>query len=317
MPTFIKTGFWEKSCRDCKGYKGWLNLDELIQSEGLVGPQGPQGVQGPQGIQGVQGIQGPQGETGAALTVLGSYPDLAAFQAGAGGDPGEPGTAWIIESDGSLYVWNTATNAWDDVGDLQGPAGPQGPQGIQGEQGPQGVQGIQGPAGTPGLYAQTANSTVVTDTTVETSLINGGVGTLTVPANGFSVGDSFRAILGGVINATNNQTIRVRVKAGAIVLLDSGLQNLGSAVTNDVWSLNVDFTIRQVGVAGVASIVSLGSFHYTKTNNASVQGFGFNTINTTTFDTTVSNTLDITVQWGSASTGNNIYSDVFVLNKIY
>lgn len=317
MPTFIKTGFWEKSCRDCKGYKGWLNLDELIQSEGLVGPQGPQGVQGPQGIQGVQGIQGPQGETGAALTVLGSYPDLAAFQAGAGGDPGTPGTAWIIESDGSLYVWNTATNAWEDVGDLQGPPGPQGPQGIQGEQGPQGVQGIQGPAGTPGLYAQTANSTVVTDTTVETSLINGGVGTLTVPANGFNVGDSFRAILGGVINATNNQTIRVRVKAGAIVLLDSGLQNLGSAVTNDVWSLNVDFTIRQIGTAGVASIVSLGSFHYTKTNNSSVQGFGFNTVNTTTFDTTVSNTLDITVQWGSASTGNNIYSDVFVLNKIY
>jgi hypothetical protein len=150
MPTFIKTGFWEKSCRDCKGYKGWLNLDQLIQSEALAGPQGPQGVQGPQGIQGVQGIQGPQGETGAALTVLGSYPDLAAFQAGAGGSPGTPGTAWIIESDGSLYVWNTATNAWDDVGDLQGPAGPQGPQGIQGEQGPQGVQGIQGVAGAVG-----------------------------------------------------------------------------------------------------------------------------------------------------------------------
>jgi hypothetical protein len=31
----------------------------------------------------------------------------------------------------------------------------------------------------------------------------------------------------------------------------------------------------------------------------------------------VNNTLDITVQWGSASTGNNIYSDTFVLNKVY
>lgn len=29
MPTFIKTGFWEKAK---KGYKEWLNLDELIQS---------------------------------------------------------------------------------------------------------------------------------------------------------------------------------------------------------------------------------------------------------------------------------------------
>jgi hypothetical protein len=168
-----------------------------------------------------------------------------------------------------------------------------------------------------GLFAQTANSTLITNTTAESSLINGGVGTLTIPANGFSVGDSFRAVFGGVMNANNNQTIRIRVKAGSIVLLDSGAQNLGSSVINDVWSLNIDFTIRAIGAAGVASIVSLGSFHYTKTNNASVQGFGFNTVNNTTFDTTVSNALNVTAQWGNASSGNNIYSDIFILNKIY
>jgi hypothetical protein len=181
--------------------------------------------------------------------------------------------------------------------------------------GPQGPQGPPGPS--DGLFAQTANSTTITNTTVESSLINGGVGTLTVPANGFSVGDSFRAIFGGIMNANNNQTIRIRVRAGGILLLDSGLQNLGSSVINDVWSLNIDFTSRQIGAASVASIVSLGSFHYTKTNNASVQGFGFNVVNSTTFDTTISNTLDVTAQWGAASTGNNIYSDIFVLNKIY
>lgn len=195
--------------------------------------------------------------------------------------------------------------------------------------GTSGTSGVSGTAGTSGvsptlpvsvnygLFAQTANSTIITNTTVESSLINGGVGTLTIPANGFSVGDSFRAAFGGLINADNNQTIRIRVKAGSIVLLDSGLQNLGSSVINDVWSLNIDFTIRQTGVAGVASIVSLGSFHYTKTNNASVQGFGFNVVNNTTFDTTISNILDVTAQWGTASTGNNIYSDIFILNKTY
>ena len=168
-----------------------------------------------------------------------------------------------------------------------------------------------------GLFAQTANSTIITNTTVESSLINGGVGTLSVPANGFQVGDSFRAIFGGVMNANNNQNIRIRVKAGSIILLDSGLQNLGSSVINDVWSLNIDFTIRSLGAAGVASIVSLGAFHYSKTNNASVQGFGFNVVNNTTFDTTISNVLDITAQWQNASTGNNIYSDIFILNKTY
>jgi hypothetical protein len=304
------------------------NIVDQINSTNLVGPQGPvgpQGIQGPQGPQGNDGPQGIQGATGAALTVLGAYDTLADFLAGAGGSPGNPGEAWIIESDGSLYVWNTANNDWEDVGDLLGPQGPQGiqgpqgDQGIQGVQGIQGIQGIQGPAGPTGggLFAQTGNSTPISGTTVETTLINGGVGTLSVPANGFAVGDSFRLVFGGVINATNNQTIRIRTKTGAVTLLDSGVQNLGSSVVNDVWSLNVDFTIRQLGGAGVASIVSLGSFHYTKINNASVQGFGFNVVNNTTFNTTISNTLDVTVQWGSNNAGNSIYSDIFILNKTY
>jgi hypothetical protein len=189
--------------------------------------------------------------------------------------------------------------------------------GTSGTSGTSGISPMIPPSISYGLFAQTGNSNIISGTTVETSLINGGIGTLSIPANGFSVGDSFRAIMGGVINSANNQTIRIRVKAGSIVLLDSGLQNLGSSVINDVWSLNVDFTIRQTGAAGVASIVSLGKFNYVKTNNASVQGFGFNVVNNTTFDTTISNTLDITVQWGSDNAGNNIYSDTFVLNKIF
>jgi hypothetical protein len=79
----------------------------------------------------------------------------------------------------------------------------------------------------------------------------------------------------------------------------------------------VDFTIRQLGAAGVASVVTLATFHYTKTNNATVEGFAFNNINNTTFNTTISNTLDVTVQWGSTNASNSIYSDIFILNKIY
>ena len=180
--------------------------------------------------------------------------------------------------------------------------------------GPPGPQGPPGPS--DGLFAQTANSVPITATTVESSLVNGGVGTMSVPANGFSIGDSFNAVIGGVLNCANNQTIRIRVKAGSVVLLDSGLQSI-SNIVNDIFYLNIDFTIRQIGGAGVASISSLGSFHYTKTSNASTQGFAFNVINNTTFDTTISNTLDVTVQWGSNNAGNSIFSDIFILNKTY
>jgi len=167
-----------------------------------------------------------------------------------------------------------------------------------------------------GLFSQTGNSTVVSGTTSELTLIDGGIGTLSVPANGFNAGDSFEAIMGGILNVGNNQTIRIRVKTGSVVLLDSGNQSV-SQITNDVFSLNINFTIRQIGVAGVASIVSLGAFHFTKTSNASVQGFSFNTVNNITFDTTIDNTLDITVEWGSNNVSNSIYSDIFVLNKVY
>jgi hypothetical protein len=170
--------------------------------------------------------------------------------------------------------------------------------------------------GTRGLFAQTANSTPITNTIVETSLINGGVGTLSVPANGFQIGDSFRAIVGGVLNCANNQTITIRIMTGSVVLLDSGPKGITN-ITNDVFSLNVDFTIRALGGPAVASIVTLGAFHYTKTTNASVQGFAFNAVNSTNFDTTVPNTLDITVQWGAANPSNSIYSDIFILNKTY
>ena len=167
-----------------------------------------------------------------------------------------------------------------------------------------------------GLFAQTANSTTITGTTTESTLINGGVGTLSVPANGFQIGDSFRADFGGLLSSKNNDTIRIRVKAGSVILADSLPQTMQTA-TDDVWQLSVNFTIRTLGGPGVASIVSLGVFHSTKQSNNSQTGFAFNTVNNTTFDTTIPNTLNVTAQFNSNSTDNAIYSDIFVLNKIY
>jgi hypothetical protein len=167
-----------------------------------------------------------------------------------------------------------------------------------------------------GLFAQTGDSVAVTATTTETTIINGGVGTLSVPANGFNVGDTFRAHFAGQMSAKNNDSIRIRVKAGSVVLADSGLQTM-PATTNAVWSLSLDFTIRQLGGAGTASVVTIGNFLHVKQSNATSEGFGFNTVNNTTFNTTIPNTLNVTAQWSSNSALNSIYSDVFVLNKVY
>lgn len=169
-----------------------------------------------------------------------------------------------------------------------------------------------------GLYAQIADSTIISGTTTESSLVGAGVGTLSIPANGFNVGDSFRGDLGGVISMANNETIRIRVKAAdtGMLLADSGVQTI-AAISGEVWTLTLNFIIRQIGAAGVASIVTIGKFTYNKTSTSAIQGFTFNSVNDTTFDTTAMSNLIITAQFGTNNAGNSIYSDVFTLNKIY
>jgi len=167
-----------------------------------------------------------------------------------------------------------------------------------------------------GLYAATANSTPITGTTAELSLVGAGVGTLSVPANTFKVGDSFHAKLIGHISCVGSATLDIRVKSGSVLLADTTVINL-SAATNKHWEINIYFTIRSIGTAGVASLVSGGLFSYTKNSGTNFEGTNFSIINNTTFDTTISNTLNITAQWNTNNAGNSIYSELCILNKLY
>ena len=163
-----------------------------------------------------------------------------------------------------------------------------------------------------GLFSQTGSSTPVSGTTVETSIIGSGAGTLSVPINGFRVGDSFNGKLNGHISCVGTATIQIRVKANSVLLGDTGVIAL-DASTNKHWQLDLNFTIRSIGSVG--SIVSYGSFGYIKNSGLNFEGSNFVTI--TPLDTTILNTIDITVEWNTNNSGNSIYSDIFVLNKIY
>lgn len=166
------------------------------------------------------------------------------------------------------------------------------------------------------LYTQTNSSTPVTNTLTETSLLDGGVGTLTVPANMFKVGDSFHAVATGHITSVNNHTLRIRIKTDGIILADTGIITMASS-TSKHWKLEVFFTVRAIGASGVAKIATGGTFFYTKDASNTFEGTNFSTETITGFNTTISNTLSITAQWGTASTGDSIYSEIFTLNKTY
>lgn len=168
-----------------------------------------------------------------------------------------------------------------------------------------------------GLFSQTENSIPISGTTQELSLIGLGVGTLSVPANGFSVGDSFEANLIGQLSCIGTAQLDIRIKTTSGVLLaDTQIVNM-DATTNKKWRLNIVFTIREVGEAGVAIIVSGGLFSYNKNSANNFEGANFSIINDSTFDTTISNTLLVTAQWNTNNAGNSIHSEVFTLNKIF
>jgi hypothetical protein len=166
-----------------------------------------------------------------------------------------------------------------------------------------------------GLYAQIESSAPITNSQREESLIGEGIGTLSVPANVFQVGDSFSAILTGHISSVNNHTLYIRIKANNIDLFYSKI--LMPATTKKHWKLDVNFTIRAIGRDGEASVVSGGSFYYNKDASNALEGVNFSTETFKGFDTTVDNTLEINAQWGSTDAGDIIYSELFTLTKTY
>jgi hypothetical protein len=167
-----------------------------------------------------------------------------------------------------------------------------------------------------GLFSQTVDGPTVTNTTVESSILGTGVGSLSVPAGAFKVGDSFHVVLIGHVSSKNNDDLRIRVKSGSVVLVDTGNINM-PGLTNQHFELNIDFTIRAVGAAGVASIASGGQLTYIKDASTAFEGVDFSVINNTTFDTTVLNTLTITAQWNAANSLNSIYTEIVTLTKTY
>jgi hypothetical protein len=167
-----------------------------------------------------------------------------------------------------------------------------------------------------GLYTQTSSSTPVTNTTVAGSLIGNGLGSLSIPANGFKIGDSFRGVFEGHLSAKNNQLLRIIVRSNGAILADTGNITMPQ-LTNRHWTMWIDFTVRSLGGSGIGAIASGGQFTYLKDASNAFEGSAFSIINNTTFDTTVLNTLVITAQWGSSDPLNSIYSEIFTLTKTY
>jgi len=159
-----------------------------------------------------------------------------------------------------------------------------------------------------GLYSQTGTATVA-NTIVETTLIGSGVGSLSVPANYFTTGMSFRYNTGGTFrDNANNTTFRFRLRNGG-VLFDSGILTLPLITVVSAWNIDVTFSY-----IGGTTIITNFNFQYN--NGSDARGFTSQNTNNT-LNTAIPNTLNFTVQWGAASANNTITTNFGVLQKIY
>lgn len=228
---------------------------------------------------------------------------------GASGLSGTSGTSGIVGTSG--------TSGTNGISGTSGTSASSGTAGLTGTSGTSGVSPTIPVSVNYGLYAQIADSTPVTNTVVETTIIGPGVGTLTVPANAFTVGDSFLCSLDGLITCTSASTVEIRIRTlGGALLADTGIIDLAAA-TDKTWLINLYFTIRAIGAAGTASLSSGGLFSYIRNGGTQFEGYVLSEINSTTFDTTINNTLVITAQWDTATINNSIVTRNFTLTKVY
>jgi hypothetical protein len=169
-----------------------------------------------------------------------------------------------------------------------------------------------------GLFNQTGSSAPVSGSThISGSLIDGGIGTLSVPANGFQKGDAFEAVMAGTIFAQNGDELDIQVRTDNVVLGDTGVITMAGA-DNQNWRLILNFSINEIGSANTAEIRTVGTFQYRKDASQAFVSEIFSYVNNTTFDTTIDNSLEVRAVWsGGATDAASIYSDIFTLKKTY
>lgn len=149
------------------------------------------------------------------------------------------------------------------------------------------------------IFLATAGATVA-NTVTETTVIGSGIGTLTLPANFFRVGKTFRLTAMGFVSTTGTPTLNLRQKLGSTVITATGAVTTGSGLANALLSVSTLLTCRTVGASG--TVIAAGQAGIGTVNAGLYPTSG----TTVTIDTTASQAIGLTAEWGTASASNTL-----------
>lgn len=167
-----------------------------------------------------------------------------------------------------------------------------------------------------GGYTMITNTSIA-NTVTETTIIGAGLGSLTGLANTIPVGSTTRITANGAItiNATPTLTFRIYGGATSTTLLATFAITLSTLAAGSAWRLETCAVVKTIGAATTASVQLNSTFHVN--DSTSVNTYGNQTLNNTTFDTTVNNVFNVTAQWSAAHASNILDTNQFFSNSVY
>lgn len=151
------------------------------------------------------------------------------------------------------------------------------------------------------MFVATASATIA-NTTTETTLFGSGSGTTTLPASLLAVGKSLRLRLSGVVSTDPSAgSLTIRAKLGSTTIVASSAVTPSNSLTNVAWVLDVDLTCRTIGASG--TVIGQGMMQIADSTGRVI---GLAATAAVTVDTTASQAVNVTAQWGAASASNTI-----------
>jgi len=166
-----------------------------------------------------------------------------------------------------------------------------------------------------GVFLQTLPCPLITATTVETTLMGTGVGSLFAPANTLQI-SAFIFVIAGGCSMNNGDTLTIRLKTNGTIDLGTIVVTLDPAV-NQFYEIELDISLTALGGPGVGEIITNFDFTYNKNIGNEFVGQREVFINNTTVDSTVDNTFSVTAQFSSASASNSLISNLASMTRTY
>src|SRR5258706_674206 len=302
------------------GAQGPIGPPGYSGEDGDDGAQGPPGAAGTAGATGATGATGPAGPPGFAIDGLDGEEGMPI--------PGLPGATGATGATGAAG----ANGAFGADG-ADGEEGPMGPAYGPGQGTGLSVLGVSGNVATnrADITASVAGSIFTNNGTAlvwsspavsgalvyEDGTVPGGnpvastaaetpfTSSYMLPANTLAVGSVIRVKLYGLYStALTPPTLVAKLKAGGTTLLTTGSLTTIGSLTNTGWWAEGALIVTAIGASGTIEAQGYAEFA-----TAATTGLSVNLTNTAaigSIDTTATQALTVTVQWGTSSASNTI-----------